>query len=313
MFFFAFASFVSFECFHRSYRMQHNPGQLLTDCSRRVAHVVLFAGPGKGHFNLYFSSWTCLWTSFWTLERWLVAANLSSMTSFMESWPNRAPGWIVIFITSIGAMLSILDLYLNWPNTGPRLQLQYSSIGQHQWEWLIFVPALSIPVSAGFFLIELFRVTRSDGQNIKSDRENMFEGLCICTLALFWIPTLFIVSVQMSKFTFSSSICSFSYAGSSFLHCTCNFAYHQATTPGGAADQVGNAYFFIWGASIVVTETCLWWVRDWRMAIHVVVRMQQEEYRRTQLLVLKQHQEEADMPHAENSDEVERDIAGGDK
>ena len=147
-----------------------------------------------------------MWTSVWTLERWLVAANLSSMTKFMESWPNRAPGWIVCFILAIGAMLSILDLFLNWSKTEPRLQLRYSSISRHQWEWLIFVPALTIPVSAGFFLIELFRVTRSDGQSIKSDKENMFEGLCICTLALFWIPTLFIVSEQVTTVRFTSSI-----------------------------------------------------------------------------------------------------------
>ena len=208
-------------------------------------------------YNLFFATWTCLWTSIWTLERWLVAANFSSMTKFLEAWPNRAPGWIVIFINSLGSLLATVDLFVNWPKLPERLQLEYISVTQYEWSWLLFVPAVTIPISAAFFLIEIFRVTQSDGQNLKSDRENFVEGLCITLLALFWTPTLFI-----------------------------------ATTPGGAADQVGNAYFFIWLSSIVVTETFLWWVRDWRMAVHNVMRMQKEEYKRAQEKVLRMHQHE---------------------
>ena len=243
-----------------------------------IATIVLtsvtgIAGPGKGHYNLYFATWTCLWTSLWTLERWLVAANFSSMTKFLEAWPNRAPGWIITFINSLAALLATVDLFINWPKLPERLQFGYVSVSQHQWVWLLFVPAVTIPISATFFLIELFRVSQSDGQNLKSDRENFVEGLCITILALFWTPTLFI-----------------------------------ATTPGGAADQTGNAYFFIWFSSIVVTETFLWWVRDWRTAVHTVMRMQQEEYKRTQEKVLKNHQQEVEERLADGDSEEARHL-----
>ena len=243
-----------------------------------IATIVLtsvtgIAGPGKGHYNLYFATWTNLWTSFWTLERWLVAANFSSMTKFLEAWPNRAPGWIITFINSLAALLATVDLFINWPKLPERLQLGYVSVSQHQWVWLLFVPAVTIPISATFFLIELFRVSQSDGQNLKSDRENFVEGLCITILALFWTPTLFI-----------------------------------ATTPGGAADQTGNAYFFIWFSSIVITETFLWWVRDWRTAVHTVMRMQQDEYRRAQEKVLKNHQHEIEERLANGDSEEVRHL-----
>lgn len=49
------------------------------------------------------------------------------------------------------------------------------------------------------------------------------------------------------------------------------------------------------------------------MAIHDVVRMQQEEYKRTQLLVLKQHREEAEKAHIEYSEKAETNDVEEDK
>ena len=66
------------------------------------------AGPGKGQYNLYFSTWVNLWTAIWMVDRWINAAGWSSFKTFMDSWPNRAVSSFqesATFFSSFGTML----------------------------------------------------------------------------------------------------------------------------------------------------------------------------------------------------------------
>lgn len=217
------------------------------------------AGPGKGQYNLYFSSWVNLWTAIWTMDRWLTANGSSSFKTFMDSWPNRSPGWLFMFVLSVACLASVVDVFKNWEeasisSNSPYLYELYKEVGNTEWVFHIFVAAFTLPTAASFAFIELFRVSRLDVENTKSDRENIFEGFTLLLLVLFWIPVV----------TWS-------------------------TTPGGLASLVGNAYFFTWFTTIVVIETFVWWIRDWRKGIHDVVRMQEEEYHRAQRDALRKH------------------------
>lgn len=229
------------------------------------------AGPGKGQYNLYFSTWVNLWTSIWTMDRWLTANGSSSFKTFMDSWPNRSPGWLFMFALSIACLASIVDLFKNWESASansPYLNELYSNVGKSEWEFQIFVAAFTLPTAAAFSLVELFRVSRIDVENTKSDRENIIEGFTLLLLVLFWVPVVIL-----------------------------------ATTPGGSASLVGNAYFFTWFTTVVVIETFVWWIRDWRKGIHDVVRMQEEEYHRAQREALRKHKQAKKAAEAEAKDE----------
>jgi len=207
--------------------------------------VTGIAGDGKHQYNLYFSTWACFLSSLWTLERWVVANDFPSFESFLASWPNRAPGWIAIFLFSLADLLCILDLFLNWGSSNnPEIKASFAEIGEVQWEWLLFVAAFTIPFAAGFVLVEIFRETKPGiEKNTKSEFETVLEGVVLLFLVMTWIPSVIV-----------------------------------ATTPGGVASYVGNAYFFTWASTVFVMETSVWWIHDWRKRIHTLILEQEEEY-----------------------------------
>mmetsp|Transcript_35732 Transcript_35732/g.106630 ORF Transcript_35732/g.106630 Transcript_35732/m.106630 type:complete len:218 (-) Transcript_35732:136-789(-) len=200
-----------------------------------------------------------MWTSIWTMDRWLTANGGSSFKTFMDSWPNRSPGWLFMCVLSSSCLATVIDVYKHWEEEslkglyGFNYEL-YSKVGQGEWIYQIFVAAFTIPMAVLFTLIEVFRESRIDVENTKSDRENMFEGLALLLLVCLWIPVVIL-----------------------------------STTPGGSSSLVGNAYFFTWFTTVVVIETFVWWIRDWRKGIHDVVRLQEEEYQRAQRAVLRKH------------------------
>jgi len=160
-------------------------------------------------------------------------------------------------VLTLICLCSVVDLFKGYESASEGyiyLGQLYSQVTHAEWVFQIFVAAFTLPTAAAFSLVELFRVSRLDIENTKSDRENIIEGFTLLLLVMFWIPVVII-----------------------------------ATTPGGSSSLVGNAYFFTWFTTVVVIETFVWWIRDWRKGIHEVVRMQEEEYRRAQREVLRKH------------------------
>lgn len=230
--------------------------------------VAGIAGTGKGQYNLYFSTWACCWTSIWTLERWIVASGMASFKAFLAEWPNRAPSWIATLILSFCTLLTYVDLYLNWQEGGSEvLQDQLTQVGASQWQWLLFIASVTIPCALGFVVVEVFREQRPGGdQNTKSQWETILEGVILLLLVLGWIPSVMV-----------------------------------ATTPGGIASLVGNAYFFTWATTVFVMETFVWWIHDWRKRIHLILQHQQEEYEKIQEKV--QEKSEAALHEADEDEE----------
>jgi nucleotide-binding universal stress UspA family protein len=212
------------------------------------------AGTGKGQYNLYFSTWACCWTSIWTLERWIVASGMASFKAFLAEWPNRAPSWIATLILSFCTLLTYVDLFVHWSEKGSAvLQDQLSQVGRAQWQWLLFVASITIPCALGFVVVEVFREQGPQGdQNEKSQWEIILEGVILLLLVIGWIPSVMV-----------------------------------ATTPGGIASLVGNAYFFTWATTVFVMETFVWWIHDWRRRIHLILQQQQTEYEKIQEKVQK--------------------------
>jgi hypothetical protein len=60
-----------------------------------------------------------------------------------------------------------------------------------------------------------------------------------------------------------------------------------ATTPGGIAAYIGNAYFFTWATTVLVLETTMWFVHDSRGGVHATILQKEEEYRQHQQDVLE--------------------------
>lgn len=279
------------------------------------------AGDGKGQYNLYYSTWGCCYTAYWTLERWLVAYGWASFKVFISSWPFRAPGWIAICGFSFLSLMSYLDLFTNHNEATPEnsaLDRNFDEVGLGQWQWLLFVGAFTMIPSIVFVVIELFRETNSDttdtgggggggglmddsskgiramsfsmaaaasngsspeGNSIRSPMrssrqftpqranplpdksnsaggkgplENILEGFCLALLVCIWIPTVIV-----------------------------------ATTPGGGASLVGNAYFFTWITTIFVMETFIWFVHDLRKGVHSALQVKEREYQKRQQEVLQ--------------------------
>lgn len=219
-------------------------------------------GKSKGQFNLHFSSWLCLLVCAWTMERWLVSCDYPALDGFLASWPNRAPGWIAIFFLSFPALLSILDLYFNWDKVDTAyIKAEYKSVPQSQWEWLIFATGFTMLPSIGFVLVEIFRETKpGEDKNTKPEWETIMEGFILLILFLIWIPSVII-----------------------------------ATTPGGAASLVGNAYFFVWSSTVFVVDTCVWWIHDWRRRVLTIIKDQERAYRNIQQDVLERSKLELEM------------------
>eukprot|EP01083_Nonionella_stella_P084655 234398_1 len=230
------------------------------------------AGVGRGQFNLYFSVWLCCITSITMLEKWLICAKYASIYQAVETWPHRAPGWIMIFIFTLCNVLSIINLYLSYENvkvlSGYILKDKFSNIRQAQWIFLIFACGLSLTMAFGFSLAELCRreqyygirqgyesgsvrasidaYTRNTRVNFKSTFELSLEGICLAILVLIWVP--FVV----------------------------------VGTTDGCCSEVGNSYFFTWLSAYSIISTFIQWLRDWRRGIHENLLRQDREYREAQ-------------------------------
>lgn len=204
------------------------------------------AGEGKNQYNLYFSSWLCVWTTLWLLERWCTSSGRASFASFIRSWPNRCPLWIMTFLLSFMDFLFALDAHRHWEEgtkMNPYVYKLYSDVNPAQWTLLLFVTCFTFTVSFAWALAEIFRENRLDVESTKSAVETYVEGITAHMIAIIWIITVCIV-----------------------------------TMPGGVASLLGNLYFTTWGTMFSVIGTTGWWLRDWRQGILDVIQEQQEEY-----------------------------------
>jgi hypothetical protein len=130
----------------------------------------------------------------------------------------------------------------------------FNNISEGQWQLLMVVTSFTFIPSTLFVLIELFRDSNPDGTiQSKSKVEVAIEGVCFLVITLMWIPTVMI-----------------------------------ATTPGGAASLIGNAYFTTWILVVFVFEGVVWFIHDVRKEQHQALRKKEEEYRRRQQRVLEQ-------------------------
>lgn len=211
-----------------------------------LTFIQITAGEGRGQFNLYFSIWLCFITSLSMLEKWLVVAGHSSIFQSIASWPNRAPGWIMIITCTASNLVCILDLLKNHKSIQSieaysHIAEKYANISTSDWAWLIFTCSISFTTALGFSIVELFR--RSESVGIKGECESKFEGICLALLVIIWVPSVVI-----------------------------------ATTDGGTASDFGNTYFFTWGSAIFVIQTFITWLHDWRSDVHEATRQLRLEY-----------------------------------
>jgi hypothetical protein len=135
--------------------------------------------------------------------------------------------------------------------------VKFEQVPDGQWQWLVIVTVFTFAPATGFVLVELFRETRADGGVTESSSgEKIFEGFCVFTLILAWIPTVMI-----------------------------------ATTPGGAASLIGNAYYFTWILVIFVFDCFVWYIHDLRKELHLALKEKEHEYKKHQLQVLQEARE----------------------
>lgn len=101
-------------------------------------------------------------------------------------------------------------------------------------------------------MIEIFRGTKADGSIQPKGRvEKTIEGVLLMVLVLAWIPAVML-----------------------------------ATTPGGPASLIGNAYFFTWLTVILIFEAMFWFIHDVRQDLFKALQEKEEEYRQQQQKVL---------------------------
>lgn len=211
------------------------------------------AGDGKGQYDLYFVHWICLFINIHMVEIWLVAANHESIYQSIQSWPNRAPGFIMIFICTLACMLSILDLrqygtvFRGNPDNSLFVTLQ--SVANSQWEFFIIACVTSLAISIAFGLMEVFRKEDYYIHNIKSTMEFSLEGISLTILFFIWITAT------------------------------------AVGTTDGVTSEVGNGYFLTWASTIAVIQTYVTWIKDWRRNVREVSMQQYKDYRRSQELV----------------------------
>ena len=184
----------------------------------------------------------------------------SSFRGFITSWPYRAPGWIAIWLSCFFTLFWYLDLFLNTAQDDGRipetLRPFYQTIPRSQYQWLLFVAAFTLLPSSVFIFAEIFRESNDD---VKSQLETILEGFVLLLLSIGWIPSVIV-----------------------------------ATTPGGFASLVGNAYFFTWMTTVFVMETSLWFIHDFRGSVHKALEEKEQEYRRHQQLVLERSRQVAE-------------------
>jgi hypothetical protein len=129
--------------------------------------------------------------------------------------------------------------------------------------------------SIGFVLVEIFRETKpGEDKNTKPEWEIIMEGFVLLILFVIWIPSVII-----------------------------------ATTPGGAASLVGNAYFFVWSSTVFVVDTCVWWIHDWRRRVLTIIKDQERAYRNIQLDVLERSKLELEMHTANTKNKEQQETA----
>jgi hypothetical protein len=120
------------------------------------------------------------------------------------------------------------------------------------WYWLIIIATFTLLSSVGFVIMEIFRATK-DEKTRQQSGVNAIEGSCFIFLAMAWIPTVMV-----------------------------------ATTPGGPASLIGNAYFSTWFLVIFVFEGLVWFIHDMRQRIHRSLKEKQAEYRTKQQQILEE-------------------------
>ena len=120
------------------------------------------------------------------------------------------------------------------------------------WYWLTIITTFTLLSSVVFVIMEILRPTKDE--NARHQRGiNAIEGSCFFFLAVAWIPTVMV-----------------------------------ATTPGGPASLIGNAYFSTWLLVIFVFEGLVWFIHDMRQRIHKSLKEKQEEYRTKQQQILEE-------------------------
>lgn len=130
------------------------------------------------------------------------------------------------------------------------------------WYWLIIITSFTLLSSVGFVIMEIFRATKDE--NTRHQRGlNAMEGSCFFFLAIAWIPTVMV-----------------------------------ATTPGGPASLIGNAYFSTWLLVIFVFEGLVWFIHDMRQRIHKSLKEKQEEYRTKQQQILEEARKNRDITNS---------------
>jgi len=127
------------------------------------------------------------------------------------------------------------------------------------WQWMIGIIVVTFFAALAFVAVEIVRETKDGDVAAKGRPENIVEGLTFLFLVIAWIPTVMV-----------------------------------ATTPGGPASLIGNAYFFTWMMVIFVLEGMVWFVHDVRQNLHRVLKEKEEEYRNHQQAVYEEavHQEQ---------------------
>ena len=134
---------------------------------------------------------------------------------------------------------------------------QFAEVRDGIWAFLISVTVITFLPALAFVLAEIFRETKDDGSNEEKGRlETTAEGICLLVLMVGWVPAILI-----------------------------------ATTPGGPASLIGNAYFFSWCLAIFIAETGVWFVHDLREEIHKTLKERNHEYHEKQRQVLAKNAE----------------------
>lgn len=166
---------------------------------------------------------------------------------------STTQGWIYILTLTLSNFACIIDIYLYHDQLEERPETyhlfeKYNDVNNAQWSWLLFACTISFIIAIGFSLVELFRREEIHLENTKSTCESVFEGICLVLLVIIWVPTVAV-----------------------------------STSENGISSSVGNSYFFTWGCAVLVIQTCISWLQDWRKSVHAEILRQAREYKDSQL------------------------------